>query len=261
MTKVSLNRAMKRKDDEFYTRIGDIEKELSVYDLRGKSVICPCDSKDSKFYVYLKNNFRDLGITYLTATSLNGSCIEYDGERESERELSNGDFLDTEIRNLIRQSDVVITNPPFSLIRRFIPILMEDRKDFLVVAPYTCLYYLSIFQYVKDGLISFGHNHITEFDNNPTRFYNVGWITTFPVSKPPLSLTHSYTPAYKMLDDGSALCIDRLNDIPYDYDGIMAVPCTILTKINHNQFRILGVNHGPICEGRCRFKRILIKRV
>lgn len=130
----NLHQAKKEKNDEFYTQLSDIEKEVRNYwdELKGKSVYCPCDDyRTSNFVRYFKNNFDEIGITRLTATNFdigNGAYkYVYDGENETITELEgNGDFRSDECTKIKdEECDVVITNPPFSLFRAFIKWIYE----------------------------------------------------------------------------------------------------------------------------------------
>lgn len=130
----NLHQAKNAKNDEFYTQLKDIEKEVINYwgQLKGMSVYCPCDDyRKSNFVVYFKEHFNDIGLKKLTATNYDigdGAWkYEYDGENETISQLEgNGDFMSDECTKIKdEECDVVITNPPFSKFRQFIAWLYE----------------------------------------------------------------------------------------------------------------------------------------
>lgn len=134
MANEHLHKAKKQKNDEFYTRYADIEKEVSHYrdQLEGKWVYSPCDDyRWSNFPKYFKDNFHSLGISHYTCTNYDlgdGAWrYDYDGETETITKLEgNGDFQSEECTEIMKKADIVITNPPFSLWRKFIKWLNYD---------------------------------------------------------------------------------------------------------------------------------------
>ncbi len=275
MSNESLNRAKSVKNDEFYTRYTDVDKELRYYArwLRNKSVICPCDHpRRSRIYGWLKDNFRQLGLKRLYSSHLESPrsyWTEYDGEREREIPLKgNGDFLGAEVCTLINKADVVITNPPFSLIRPFVHELYAMRKRYLFVAPLTILYYSDIFPHVKSGNMRVGHNMIRSFDNSQKHFGNVSWVTNYPVPYPePLSLADSISPSCTRVGDvqkmdrnyKDVLHVPRYELIPRGYKGYMAVPSTILYHYNPRQIEIVDHTNKMQVNGKYVAERIIIK--
>lgn len=142
MSNKSLDNAKIKKNDEFYTQYEDIETEVAYFkdQLRDKIIFLPCDTQESNFYKYFKTNFFNLGISLLRATHLereneHSFMVEFDGERETTVPLlDNGDFLSEEIQNIMSSSDVIITNPPFSLWKEFINVIINRGKKFLLIA-------------------------------------------------------------------------------------------------------------------------------
>lgn len=129
----NLSAAKVAKNDDFYTRYEDIEKEISNYDLKGMRVMYPCDDyRWSNFYKYFKDHYHDLGITGLVATNydLGDGAFKavYDGKNEVVTPLSgSGDFRSTEVTDIMwKECDIVITNPPFSLFRDFVKWVNGD---------------------------------------------------------------------------------------------------------------------------------------
>ena len=124
----NLHKAKKEKNDEFYTQLSDIEKEMVHYkdQLKGMWVYCPCDDyRWSNFWKYFYDNFNELQLKRLTATNYDTGegayKAEYDGENMTVTQLEgNGDFRSPECTKIKDECDVVITNPPFSLFREFI---------------------------------------------------------------------------------------------------------------------------------------------
>ena len=124
----NLHKAKKEKNDEFYTRYEDIEKELSHYGehLKGKWVYSPCDDyRWSEFKNYFVQNFSTLELGHYTCTNYDlgdgAFRYDYDGENETITPLEgNGDFRSEECTKIKEECDIVVTNPPFSLFREFI---------------------------------------------------------------------------------------------------------------------------------------------
>lgn len=129
----NLHTAKSAKNDEFYTCYEDIEKELIHYKdkLNNMWVYCPCDGEESKFWQYFKDNYNILGLRHLTASKHNkngnGIRLDYDGTNITKTVLNgNGDFRSEECTKIMKDCDIVITNPPFSLFREFIQWLRYD---------------------------------------------------------------------------------------------------------------------------------------
>ena len=158
-----LQQAKKSKSDEFYTQLSDIESELQHYKVhfKDKTVFCNCDdARTSNFFKYFADNFKELGLKKLiaacyqeqkndlfnTETDKNGFFFEYTG-KESETSSPNsndiiyfkgdGDFRSAESIEFLKQSDIVVTNPPFSLFREFVAQLVKYDKKFLIIGNIT----------------------------------------------------------------------------------------------------------------------------
>lgn len=264
-----MNRAKADVDDEWYTRLEDIEKEIPQHasQLRNKTVICPCDHpRKSRFYQYLKANFHKFGLKSLICSHYEeprSYVIVYDGKTEHRHDLNgNGDFCSPEVLMWTRRADVIVTNPPFSLIREWMDYIMPMGIKYLFVCPFYAMAYVNVFEYAKRGKVFFIPHWVKKFDNNPKRLGNTGWITNLPTgAHPPIPLKNKYAPdEYEFLKGKWAgiLHVPRLSLVPYDFYGHMAVPTTILYKINYSQFKILGLIASP---GKGIFKRVVIKRV
>jgi len=314
-----LREANKAKEDEFYTQLDDIEKELRYYSgqLRDKVILCNCDDPyESNFFKYFASNFNYLGLKKLIATCYDGSPIaaeqlslfdipvlEADSEKHAYKieinevkdynndgavDLSdveyllknkkntltllreNGDFRSDECKELLDESDVVITNPPFSLFREFVSLLEEKNKKYLLISNTNALTYKEIFKLFKENKIRTGNTNFNvgmyfkvpeDTENyhkviNNEKYVRVAtscWLTNLEVSKhnQPLVLYKQYEESeYKKYANFDAINIDKYLDIPIDYNGVMGVPVTFLDKYCPEQFEIIGLgisNSGIEC--------------
>ena len=284
----NLYKAKKAKNDEFYTRYEDIEKELAHYSehFRDKIVYCNCDNPEhSNFWKYFVDNFEVLGLKKLIATYYNGdgnskvtiyegitniSVKEY-GYNEWNNVSSNtyeidlkgnGDFRSQECVDILKESDIIVTNPPFSLFREYVAQLMEYDKKFLIVGSDNAITYKDFFPLLKDNQVWKGVTHPKEFiqpDGSTKKFGNISWFTNLEHSKRNkfIPLTKHYTPEeYPKYDNYDAIHIKKTNDIPCDYDGVMGVPISFLNKFNPNQFEIIGIACG---NSWANYKSILLQ--
>ena len=270
----NLRSAKKSKNDEFYTLMEDIEKELRFYteSFEGKVVYCNCDDyQQSNFYKYFYYNFHYLKLKKLISTGYkandNGLYAIYDGDIETTGKLNgDGDFRSEECIEYLKQADVVVTNPPFSLFRQYVKQLMDYNKKFIIIGEQNALTYKEIFPLIKDNKIWWGksiHSGDRKFyvpdnyplnastcgiDENGKRFVNVKgirWWTNVKevINNEPLNLYKRYSfEDYPKYDNYDAINVDKTCDIPMDYDGIMAVPITFLDKYCPTQFEIIDIN-------------------
>ena len=272
----NLNIAKSAKNDEFYTRIEDIEKELKYYKdfFKGKVVYCNCDRADgenrSNFFVYFVENFKEFGLKRLICTSYNkggkGRLCIYDGDTNLNNIIDmdgDGDFRSEECIKWLEKCDVVVTNPPFSLFREYVAQLMEYGKKFLIIGNKNAITYKEIFPLIKDNKLWLGisapkaystplkevENEKTQYKENGVvyqKFGNHGWFTNIKDAKRnlPLDLYKKYNPNdYPKYDNYDAINVDKTKDIPMDYDGVMGVPVSFLDKYCPTQFEIVGI-HG-----------------
>lgn len=284
-----LNQAAKNKKDEFYTQLIDIENELRHYKehFRGKTVLCNCDDpRVSNFFHYFAYNFRELGLKRLITTCYknqnlnlfsNNDCeraiwLEYNGETDGGRvptveEIGvytfkgDGDFRSQECIELLKQADIVCTNPPFSLFREYVAQLMEYDKKFLIIGHQNAITYKEIFPLIKDNKIWLGYgfkgnaaHFISKYEDVATasdhqkgmiRVSGVTWYTNLEIKKrhENLILMETYKgneENYPHYDNYDAIEVGKTSDIPYDYNGAMGVPITFLDKYNPEQFEIIG---------------------
>jgi hypothetical protein len=294
--------AKSAKQDEFYTQLTDIEKELKHYKshFSGKTVFCNCDDpEESNFWKYFYLNFEVLGLKKLIATHYDPKeptyKIEYDGERIKIDKLEgNGDFRSQECIELLKESDVVVTNPPFSLFREYVAQLMEYDKKFLIIGNQNAITYKEIFPLLKGNKMWLGYsihsgdrefrvpNHYTIYSpskrvdsegNQYVRVVGVRWFANLDYEErhEDILLYKKYNETdYPKYDNYDAINVDKTKDIPCDYHGAMGVPITFMDKYNPEQFEITGqmvttkvdeFNHGyPYINGKKLYARIVIKR-
>lgn len=311
-----LRKASKAKKDEFYTQLSDIEKEMYYYQdhFKNKIIFCNCDDpEDSNFWKYFELNFTRLGLKKLVATHYDTEKRSYkleivrdedgDGIITSKDIIKtplrqNGDFRSPECIEILQESDIVITNPPFSLFREFVHLLMEYNKKFIIIGNQNAITYKDFFPLIKDNKVWLGasiHSGDREFrvpDNYPVksagyriddegqkyiRVKGIRWWTNldYPQRHEDLILYKKYTPEeYPKYDNYNAINVDKTSDIPVDYDGVMGVPITFLDKYNPSQFQLLGIMntgeenkgiryentpHGrPLINGKELYLRVLI---
>ncbi len=291
----NLGAAKRAKNDEFYTQLTDIEKELRHYrkHFRGATVLCNCDDPfESNFFKYFVLNFNRLGLKKLIATCYAGSAVaEYrDGKAKpykavvttvhdttgdggvdmedvrnlfelGENELveleGDGDFRSEECLALLDEADIVVTNPPFSLFREYVAVLMEHQKKFIVIGSQNAITYKEIFPLLKDDDVWLGSTHPKEFiqrDGTVKKFGNICWFTNLDIKKrhEELILVKKYAgheDEYPTYDNYDAIEVSKVADIPLDYAGVMGVPVTFLDKYSPDQFEILGTSdNGNVAE-------------
>lgn len=313
-----LQKANKSKNDEFYTQLSDVEKEVRHYKghFKGKVVFCNCDDpRVSNFFHYFSYSFEQLGLKKLITTcyknqnpglfsghdSEKAIYLEYNGDQDGNKvpdpeEIGikqfkgDGDFRSDECIELLKQADIVITNPPFSLFREYVTQLMKYEKKFLIVGTWNAITYKEIFKLIKDDKIWLGVNsnrnfsgfivpkhyplHGTEarIDENGNRIIssnNTCWFTNLDTQKrhEDIVLYKTYNETeYPTYDNYDAIEVSKTKEIPMDYDGVMGVPVTFLDKYNPDQFEIIGNEYDLNIEkgrgyinGKRMYGRIFIK--
>ena len=302
-----LHKARVYKNDEFYTSLVDVESELKNYKdfFHGKKVLCNCnDDTNSSFFKYFSINFYNLGLEKLTCVSYNkeGHAVKYVLEKDNEditiKKLNgNGDFRDDECIELLKDADVVVTNPPFSLFSEFISLMMEFKKKFIVMSNMNAVTYKEVFPYIKNNKIWYGPSISSGdrvfrvpdeyelnaancgFDENGNKFIRVSGIRWFTNIKHlkcnlPLVLYKHYNPTeYPKYDNYNAIECSKTVEIPIDYDGVIGVPITFLDKYCPDQFEILcssykysdcgvhidGKSWNPIVNNKNIYARIFIR--
>lgn len=247
MPNQNLHNAKRLKNDEFYTQLVDIEKELIHYKdhFKDKIIYSNCDTEESNFVKYFKDNFETLGLKDFVYTS--------------------SDFRSPENKIILAEADIVVTNPPFSLFREYVKQLMDYDKKFLIIGSYNAVTYKEIFPLIKDNKIWLGHGLVKEFliaGGKTQKFGNITWYTNLSHKKrnEKLILYKPYNPEeYPKYDNYDAIEVSKVKDIPMDHAGIMGVPITFMDKFNPEQFEIVGFIR-PILNKRNLYVRILIKR-
>ncbi|MBC6408863.1 MAG: adenine-specific methyltransferase EcoRI family protein [Ekhidna sp.] len=314
----NLHDAKRAKKDEFYTQLTDIEAELRHYTqhFKDKVVHCNCDDpRVSNFFHYFSYRFEPLGLKKLITTCYKNQnldlfsqndaekaiYLEYSGtEREGgvpkvadigiKRLKGNGDFRSAECIDLLKQADIVVTNPPFSLFREYVAQLIAYQKKFIIIGSLNAITYKEIFKLIKESKIWMGYGfnggnayfktpNVRDFaegvynkETGLVKFRNVGWFTNLDHTKrhEKLILYKKYMPEeYPKYDNYDAINVDKTKDIPVDYPGAMGVPITFLDKHNPDQFEILGIdryiadnpNYGKRFKlnGKETYARIIIK--
>ena len=188
------------------------------------------------------------------------------GGVEKQTELKGDGSYDSKesVRNLIK-SDVVVTNPPFSLIKEYVPQLLEHKKKFLIIAPQHSFEYAGVRKALVDGKIWQGVNHPKEFDTLSLKTFTLGnarWMTNLEHNKWPefYKLEKRYSKKkHPKIDDYNAIYINSIKEIPYNYAGNMAVPFYFLDKYNPNQFELIHTINRPRVKGQIKFKTLVIK--
>ena len=298
----NLAKARVEKNDEFYTRLEDICNELKHYKehFRGKVVYCPCDKAfnlgRSNFVQFFIEHFVDWGIKKLVATQyveggrgwkwvvergdVNGNGYIDESEIDTYQLNDNGDFASDECRQIMKECDIVVTNPPFSLFRPFVAQIMEFGKKFLIIGNMNAITYKEIFPLIKDNKMWLGftapkifevplykvEDEKKQFEENGKifqKFGNILWYTNLVHSK---RLDGIYCPArykgredkYPVYDNYDAIEIGHytkngkwegsLDELPSDYDGVMGVPITFLNQYSPEQFEIIGIACGNSWE-------------
>lgn len=313
-----LQKAKKSKSDEFYTQLLDIESELKHYEnhFKDQVVYCNCDDpRISNFFKYFSSNFHRLGLKKLmsacykkqeidlfnTEKTESGFFAEYEGKQAKESNLSNdeidivhfkgdGDFRSKESIELLKQADIVVTNPPFSLFREYVAQLIKYDKKFLIIGNINAITYKEIFKLIKENKAWLGVNlgrgisgfivpdhyelygteaRIDDYGNRIVSPNNCLWLTNLetPIRNEDIPLSKVYygnENEYPNYDNYNGINVNKTKDIPKDYEGFMGVPITFLHKFNPNQFEIIKFRKGDdekdlSINGKCPYFRILVR--
>lgn len=316
----NLHKAKSDPQDEFYTQLTDIEKELKHYQhhFKDKVVICNCDDpRVSNFTKYFILNFKKLGLKRLIATCYKNQNIDLFSDLEAEsavymdyygtqeesgiprdEELNvkplngDGDFNSKECIELLKEADIVVTNPPFSKYRQYLELLVNQNKKFLIIGNQNDATCKEIFQLIKDNKVWLGFNSgdmsfkvPDSYQPKKVRYWqdetgqkwrsmgNICWYTNLDHNKrhEEIILYRIYNPEeYPKYDQYDAIEVPKVSEIPLDYDGIMGVPITFLSKFNPEQFELIGIDryvednprygHRFTIKGKEKFARILIRK-
>jgi hypothetical protein len=321
----NLHNAKRKKNDEFYTQLSDIEKELRHYrpHFMDKVVLCNCDDpRVSNFFHYFSYNFERLALKKLITTCYQNQerdlfsqhdneraiYLEYEGDKNGNKipdveeigvkELKgDGDFRSGECIELLKQADIVVTNPPFSLFREYVAQLVEYEKKFVILGGINAITYKEIFPLLKENKMWLGPSiysgdrefqipesvvnldqvHDIRTDENGKKVYItraiVRWYTNLTHKKrnEKLILVKNYKgheQDYPKYDNYDAIEVSRVVNIPKDYTGVMGVPISFMDKYNPDQFEIVSMstmsgvsaNYWTLIDGKPKYARIYIKR-
>lgn len=314
----TLHIAKSAKKDEFYTQLSDIESELKHYEkhFKNKVVFCNCDDpRNSNFFNYFAYNFEKLGLKKLITTCYKNQETDLFADEEAEKAVfleyygdkngnkipdaeeigiiplkGDGDFRSKESIDLLKQADIVVTNPPFSLFREYIDQLVKYDKKFLVIGNINAITYKEIFKLIKENKAWLGINmgrgisgfivpdhyelygtetSVDSFGNRIISPNNCLWLTNLDTFKrhEDIVLTKKYYGneiEYPHFDNYDAINVNKTQDIPMDFDGVMGVPITFLHKYNPEQFELIKFRKGNdekdlSINGKCPYFRILIR--
>ena len=289
----ALTEAKRAKKDEFYTQRVDIENELRHYKahFEGKVVLCNCDDpRQSEFFKYFAENFEKLKLKRLIATCYKSQDVDLFSQRSCERAIcqiyegdkngnmivdddevgvhelkGDGDFRSAECIEILKEADIIVTNPPFSLFREYVTQLVKYGKKFLIIGNVNAITYKEIFPLIMRNELWLGisiHSGDRKFgvpddyplnaascgvDETGRRFIRVKgvrWFTNldYPQRHESLPLYKRYSSEeFPQYDNYDAIEVSKTADIPLDYDGIMGVPITFMDKYSPEQFEILGM--------------------
>ena len=239
---LNLNRANAVKDDEFYTPFKFIEVELDHYDFGGRPIVCPCDGENSGFVKY----FRSRGIEPTFAAGDYEAVLYADAPKDA----------------------IVVTNPPFSLFRRFVCAVLDRGLDLLVVGPNIAAKAPDIFPYIKDGRLRGGYtcDRSISFERPGGGFKNapVSWFTSLPVDRRPFTPSRSFADLraagkISFINDTEILFVDKIANLPADWFGEAAVPANAFYRFNDG-WEFVGLAPSPRVGDKIKFGRIVVKR-
>jgi hypothetical protein len=257
----NLRKAAAAKNDEFYTRLVDIEAELKHYKkhFKDQTVFCNCDDPEaSNFWKFFELNFERLGLKGLFSThyaqgkasyKLELTRRERGGVDKIKTALSgDGDFRSPECVDILRKADLVVTNPPFSLFREYLTQIVEHGKRFIVIGNSNSISYKEVFPLLRDDKVWLGVESPKVFirpDGTEASFGNICWFTNLANRRraEEIILFAKYSSKlYPKYENFDAIEVGCVADIPCDYPGQMGVPITFLSKYNPTQFEILDIN-------------------
>ena len=286
----NLKTASRAKSDEFYTQLSDIEKELGNYKdhLKNKVIFCNCDDpEESNFWNYFALNFEFLGLKKLISTHYKDANLltkespykleivkdtNKDGKINKLDTIKtplkqDGDFRSPECVEILKEADIVVTNPPFSLFREYLAQLFEYKKKFIIIGNLNAITYKETFKLIKENKIWLGQsihsgdrefrvpesyplnsagNRIDENGNKFIRVKGVRWFTNLDYKERHDDLIlykeyHGHENEYPKYKNYDAINVDVTKDIPVDYKGAIGVPITFLDKYSPDQFELVAL--------------------
>lgn len=279
MKSTILNRAKIEKNDEYYTRYDDIANEMQYYKdhFRDKVIYCNCDYfRQSNFVKYFYDHFDDFGLAGLIAThytpNKKSMLYYYDGHTERLHVMKgDGDFRSAECLDLLKESDIVITNPPFSLFKELFGMLYEYGKDYILLGPFSSISYVQVIRSIRDRKCFMGvtarkdtvlYFDIPDYlekkmiaerkegssyktiDGKVYGRMNVVWYSSINhgIEMPFIEMTEKYygnEQKYPVYYFENVIDVDKVKNIPMDYADSMGVPITFMIKWNPDQFEII----------------------
>ena len=319
----NFHKAKRAKKDEFYTQLYDIENELRHYraHFRDKVVYCNCDDpRVSNFFHYFAYNFRLLRLKKLITACYKNQQMDMFSQNDAERAIwleytgtenetaipdvedigvrhlqGDGDFRSAECIELLKQADIVVTNPPFSLFRDYVAQLIEYDKKFIIIGNKGAISYREIFSLIMEGKLWVGNTsmgrdllfdvpadyaeYLVQNKKEGSSYKIVDgvvkgrspsiWFTNLAHKKrhEEMRLWKRYTPEeYPKYDNYDAIEVSKTNDIPMDWDGAMGVPISFLDKYNPEQFDLLGKDTQFVdklgkfyINGKRKYERLVIR--
>ncbi|MBE6869923.1 MAG: hypothetical protein E7494_14410 [Ruminococcus albus] len=257
MTNNNMISARKKQYDEYFTLLDDVERivEQNRSVMLGKTIICNCnDGENSAFWLYLSANFTALGLKRLIAVSYgdNAHVLEMsrvNGTPAVQKTLlsGDGDFRSIECLNYLQQADIVVTNPPFSLFREYILLMMKMKKQMLVLGNLNAVNTIGIFPFIYENKLRLTGSFVRNFLTADAKKISIScgtWFTNLPEEnyQGSLLLKESYcAEKYPCFDNYDAINVDRTVEIPFDYYGIMGVPISYLLHHDSEHFKIMGI--------------------
>lgn len=263
----NLTAAKKAKNDEFYTRREDIEAELMHYadHFRGKVVYCNCDDPESsEFWKFFMRVFEPWGLKKLIATHYEPNAENFSymitAEPAPDGSFSylqkpvltplpcNGDFRSAACIELLKEADIVVTNPPFSLFREYIAQLVAYNKQFLVIGNMNAITYKEIFPLIRENGLWLGFTSPKEFiqpDGSIKKFGNILWYTNLDHKKrhQPLDLRGNYyhgnEAQFPKYDNYDAIEVSKVAEIPCDYFEAFLIPTTALASLDPDNVKVV----------------------
>ncbi len=283
MSHIHLSNAKKAKQDNYFTLPADVVAELAYYtsSFGGKVVYCNCDDDGSAFKDYFVENFHTLKLQGLYCSGIAGELFEYDGNSATVSRI-NGDFRSSDSTAIMQQSDLIVSNPPYSLFRQFFSHLLENEKDFLVIGNKNAISYKDVFSALRESVVRLGYTTPDFFQTPTGTLANLSglsrWFTTLPTpNKTYPTFTASVNDfEHQRFDLYPALNIDKTSEITTDYHGLIGVPITALDKLDPEKFEIVDliaryaiIDHSydtpghqlTEINGRPKYTRLIIRKL
>ncbi len=253
-----LHRARAAKNDEFYTQYADVKKECDNYlsHFFNKIIYCNCDTADSAF------------VKYFTELKAAGKIrdVWFSGG------LGGDDFRSAESVRKLKAADIVVTNPPFSLFREFMDLLIENDKKFLVIGNHNSVMYKKVFAGIKENKIWFGVRRwaggMYFITSHGMRGVSAVWFTNLHHGIEPPEQPYTGPVEMERYDNADAVNVNKSAHLPPNYTGVVGVPITFLQWYNPKKIEILGLDKDFTYDGKpCRINgkvlyiRLFIRRI